>query len=453
MVSDASNANVPLDRRGEGLRWFLAMLVQMEHQKLRDGVLANLFLIDEPGVFLHPAGQSDLHAIFNRLSEENSNQVIYSTHSPFMLDWARPHQIRIVERDKQTRASVIVDKPYHSNEVLNFWEPFRRSIGLFLGDLGLLGEKNLLVEGPTDQMILAHLARTTGKLADWRIIPFGNNDALALIARTCKQAKRAVAVLVDGDGGGADHFEALRKHDCADIPIHSLLEFNPRPMEDIPFCIEEFLSTRQYLAAVNDAYGDFPWYKPVEEADLPDTREPLAARLEALFDNRAWSDGKPHRFTKAYVAIQLASARRPITLRNLGGDFAALGERLAGIGQELSAGTAKERRAPFPPIALGVIEATAGDQHDWWCIFSLVVARDRGVKSITVVADGQGQRIQLAFPPGSIPVATPAAPEVPQNEPAPEPDPDTDAATEPPNDDASGEELLDSTRSQQDLGP
>ena len=224
MVSDnPDHSEVPLKNRGAGLQWFLALLVQLKDKPLRENSLCTLFLIDEPGVFLHPAGQANLLSMFNELSNDAPNQVIYTTHSPFMLDWSCPHEVRIIERDANalTPASTIVDKPYHSNQPLNFWEPFRRSIGLFVGDMGLLGDKNLLVEGISDQIILSHLRRMTGELSGWRIIPSGTSYACAFLARVCDQANRQVAILVDGDPGGLAYLEVLRKYDCSNISIHN----------------------------------------------------------------------------------------------------------------------------------------------------------------------------------------------------------------------------------------
>lgn len=362
-VSDADGPSVPLESRGEGLRWFLAMLVEIKEHARRENSLCNLFLLDEPGAFLHPSGQADLRRILRELSESGANQIIYTTHSPFMLEWAAPHEIRVVKRPLGSSSpSTIVDKPYHGEQRFNFWEPLRSSIGLFVGDLGLLGEKNLLVEGVTDQILLSHIFRTTGEMADWRILPCGNSWAAALIAQACRQAERTVAILVDGDAGGVSYRDVLRRFKIDRVPVHNLLEFYPLVAEGIQVCIEDFLSVSEYLAAVNDAYNDFTWYSPIEELEVAafDPSEPVTVRLEKTFANRTWPDGELHEFQKTDVAIHLASSRRFIDLRKTAGNFSAIVDRLT-------------RSAEL--IALGYSQETVDGVAHWWSLLSFGLDR------------------------------------------------------------------------------
>src|SRR5262245_45779799 len=158
-VGDGSKAVVPLDRKGEGFAWFLALFAKLQQRPHRDA-LCNLLLIDEPGVYLHPGGQTDLRSLLTKMAD--SRQIIYTTHSPFMLDWARPHEVRLVHRrdTTPTDSSIILDKPYHTNaRKFTLWDPFRRSMGLLLGDFGLLGKNNLFVEGISDQVLYHYLAQ------------------------------------------------------------------------------------------------------------------------------------------------------------------------------------------------------------------------------------------------------------------------------------------------------
>jgi hypothetical protein len=389
-ISDRSNADVSLDRRGEGLRWFLALFVQLQEVPARPA-LCKVFLVDEPGVYLHPAGQADLSSFLGKgLPDGTERQIIYTTHSPFMLDRTRPHQVRVVQRAEAEgpASSIIVDKPYHSHQkVLNFWEPFRRSIGLFLGDMGLLGERNLLVEGATDQIIFAHLAhigREQVDLADWRIIPFGNKYALILIVKTCLEAGRDIAVIVDGDDAGREYLEALKQSDCGDIPIHTLAEFYRFSADDAAMCIEDFLSRTQYLLAVNDAYGEFPWYERVEDSTIEamNIKVSITNHLDALFRDREWSDSKRHEFSKAYVSIHLASSDRRFDFQDFNGSFQAIARRLKERYGPIVLGTitdsGNEKTGSHPLLDGNAMEASpvAGPQL---LQFADTVARDKGI--------------------------------------------------------------------------
>jgi AAA ATPase-like protein len=383
-IGDALTTLVPLDRKGEGLRWFLSLFVELQ-QSWRRKALCNLFLIDEPGVYLHPAAQADLRSLFTKLlSEAPQKQILYTTHSPFLLDWARPHQVRVVDRD-EGGTSIVVDKPYHSeHRKFNFWEPFRRSIGLFLGDLGLLGEKNLFVEGVIDQILLSHLSAQAARngLEDWRIIPFGTWHGLLFMLHTCKETDRQAAVLVDGDKAGNDCFRKFMKEQFEDVPIHSLSEFYWFSNANVAVGIEDFISREQYLLAVNDNYAHLPWFTPIADTELIDLdiKVPLGTHFEELFERKQWQDSKPKKFSKADVAIHIASSQMALTADKIDGSFDALVRRLG---------------EPIGAIVIGQISGPkASPPSNEWCgVFSLCIRKRVGVRDfLSLQAEGAAMR-------------------------------------------------------------
>src|SRR5204862_316120 len=90
---------------------------------------------------------------------------------------------------------------------------------------------------------------------------------------------------------------------------------------------------KQYVAAVNDAYGEMDWYKnsPITEAEIAalESTNSIGNRLEELFKKRRWEDNKPHMFVKSFVSIHLASSRRAFDVQNFDGNFSAILERLS----------------------------------------------------------------------------------------------------------------------------
>lgn len=103
--------SVPLSERSAGFLWFFSFLAQFKQmQKKAQG---SVILLDEPGLSLHGKAQSDLlRYITERLLPDH--QVIYSTHSPFMVPPDRLHNVRVVE-------DVIEHGPYRpSFEVQRF---------------------------------------------------------------------------------------------------------------------------------------------------------------------------------------------------------------------------------------------------------------------------------------------------------------------------------------------
>ena len=85
--------STPLGTRSKGFVWFFSFIAWFSQQQKRGEPL--ILLLDEPGLVLHGTAQADLL----RYIEEQlkPHQVIYTTHSPFMVPTSRLGDVRIVE--------------------------------------------------------------------------------------------------------------------------------------------------------------------------------------------------------------------------------------------------------------------------------------------------------------------------------------------------------------------
>ncbi|MQG83201.1 MAG: ATP-binding protein, partial [SAR202 cluster bacterium] len=93
--NDRHRVSVPFDERSKGFVWFFSFLVyfsQLEEEQKGDMVM----LLDEPGLNLHALAQYDfLRFIDERLAPKH--QVVYTTHSPFMINLDHLNRVRTVE--------------------------------------------------------------------------------------------------------------------------------------------------------------------------------------------------------------------------------------------------------------------------------------------------------------------------------------------------------------------
>jgi len=138
--SDSTTVFDTPDSRSLGFRWYLSFYVNFITQTFEAKANEYIFLIDEPGIHLHPGGQKDLLKVFEDLAVKN--QVIYTTHSPFLIDRAHPERVFLVIKDKQgTRVDT---KAYREN-----WKPLRNQIDLVPGDLFFFSNPSLILELPT----------------------------------------------------------------------------------------------------------------------------------------------------------------------------------------------------------------------------------------------------------------------------------------------------------------
>ena len=83
-------------QRSRGVRWFLSFYMELKAA----ASLSNkpmILLVDEPGVSLHARAQEDVLKVFEDIRERI--QVIYTTHSPHLVDINKLHRVLAVQRD------------------------------------------------------------------------------------------------------------------------------------------------------------------------------------------------------------------------------------------------------------------------------------------------------------------------------------------------------------------
>ena len=177
--------------RSEGFQWLLSFFSHFSTNFESDGK-NTIFLIDEPAVLLHPRGKKDVLQILEQITEKN--QIVYSTHSPFLINKNFPQRVRLLTKSPDN-GTVINNKPYSDGKSNRFWEPLRSSIGVCLGDFLSLGKNNLIVEGISDQIILANLSNIFAKLGQ----PFINFEKVTIVPAMGAPSEEALARLATSE--------------------------------------------------------------------------------------------------------------------------------------------------------------------------------------------------------------------------------------------------------------
>jgi energy-coupling factor transporter ATP-binding protein EcfA2 len=96
-------------QRSRGVRWFLSFYLELQASALSED-RSPVMLVDEPGVSLHARAQEDVLRVFEDISDRI--QVIYTTHSPHLVDTGKLHRVLAVQRDdfdNYRSASRIID--------------------------------------------------------------------------------------------------------------------------------------------------------------------------------------------------------------------------------------------------------------------------------------------------------------------------------------------------------
>lgn len=205
------DVQIELETRSKGFQWFfsfyLVFLVESE-----DGHKDAILLLDEPGLHLHPTAQQELVAFFEKLSE--TNQLAYTTHSPFLIDGEHLHRVRPVTEDDTGHSRITAETWPKDRETIF---PLQAAAGYAMIRGLFQHHKNVLVEGMSDFYYLHALSQQcakTGRTAlpdDIYITPCGGTKHVGHFASMFLGHKVRPLVLLDGDDAGRARENALMK--------------------------------------------------------------------------------------------------------------------------------------------------------------------------------------------------------------------------------------------------
>lgn len=225
---DRRPEEIELEGRSTGLQWFLSfyLIFLVESTAAHHGAI---LLLDEPGHTLHPIAQRDLAAFFENLAQ--SNQLIYTTHSPFLIDADHLDRVRAVYVDDHGATAVSTDlraSPVAAKTKSVY--PVHAALGLSVSDTMLQGCQPIVVEGISDQLYLSaiktHLS-ASGKIAPSRellFIPTAGTKAIKTVASILGGAAEELpVVLCDGDSSGVELVKNLKAEMYLNAPDKLLL--------------------------------------------------------------------------------------------------------------------------------------------------------------------------------------------------------------------------------------
>lgn len=188
--------SLPLKNRSKGFNWFFSFLVWFK--KIQGDTNSNyILLLDEPGLNLHASAQADLMRFLEDLSKEY--QIIYTTHSPFMISSENLSRVRtVLETDK---GSVISDSIQEKDPNTLF--PLQAALGYDIAQNLFISKKNLLVEGVSDLTALTAISSILEEenreslREDITIVPTGGLEKVATFISLLRGSELEIVCLLD----------------------------------------------------------------------------------------------------------------------------------------------------------------------------------------------------------------------------------------------------------------
>lgn len=253
--------SLPLKNRSKGFIWFFSFLVwfsRIESEKNDSFIL----LLDEPGLNLHASAQKDLLTfIDNELSE--NYQVIYTTHSPFMIDSTKLHEVRTVYDSLDAKKGSLISSAIQEKDSETLF-PLQAALGYDIAQNLYISKNNLLVEGPADLIyitVMSSLLESIGRtsLTDVAtIVPVGGLDKVSTFISLLRGSKLNIVCLLDSftDQKGKRKVENMISQKIVkEKNIRFFDEF--ADIEGTYADIEDLFEKEEYLKLFNDAFEEY----------------------------------------------------------------------------------------------------------------------------------------------------------------------------------------------------
>ena len=289
--SQRHKITLPLDRRSKGFNWFFSFIVwfsKIQSDKKSDYIL----LLDEPGLNLHASAQADLLRFITELADKY--QIIYTTHSPFMVDSEHLNRVRTcLETDA---GSVISDSIQEKDPNTLF--PLQAALGYDIAQNLFISKKNLLVEGPADLLYLTffsnllHSQKRTGLQDDITIVPVGGLDKVTTFISLLRGSKLGVACLLDtfvDQKGNQKVQDLISQKIIKDKHIRFFDEFveNSNNVADI----EDLFDKDEYLKYFNLAFAGE--YQEIKVSDLDNSMPTILKQINKVIGKDRFNHYRP----------------------------------------------------------------------------------------------------------------------------------------------------------------
>ena len=244
-----------LNRRAEGFKWTFSFIVNFAAETQRAELKEAILLLDEPARNLHPTQQMGISDLLKNLA--GSNQVLYATHSPFMIFDYTPGNLLVVELDKRKHLSRIF---------YDYWNADDKTLtpilyGLCRGqvesivdrEIGTNSRPIIIVETMSDAMYLnafdKFLQDPNISMNPLNVIAAYNKNSVLPLAIFYRNHGYRTFVLLDNSEESKQISAQLVSNEFS--PIQTIFfEREGKKLESI----EDYIALEDYLHPVNQTY-------------------------------------------------------------------------------------------------------------------------------------------------------------------------------------------------------
>ena len=244
-----------LNRRAEGFKWTFSFIINFAAETQRSELKEAILLLDEPARNLHPTQQRGIADMLKNLA--GTNQVLYATHSPFMIFDYTPGNLLVVELERKNHLSKIYYEYWKADDATLIPILYGLSRGLVEStvdrEIGSNSRPIIIVETMSDTMYLnafdKFLQDPNISMNPLNVIPAYNKNSVLPLAIFYRDHGYNTFILLDNDNESKQIAEQLKNNKFSEIQT-IFFEREGKLLQSI----EDYMATEDYLYAVNQTY-------------------------------------------------------------------------------------------------------------------------------------------------------------------------------------------------------
>ena len=251
-------------QRSRGVRWFLSFYLELKATARQNNV-DRVMLIDEPGLSLHARAQEDVLKVFEDLKD--SMQIVYSTHSPHLVDINKLYRILAVQRTDENienSDTIILDAKSLHAASLDTLSPIYSLMGTRLNEQQFVQKKNNVI---IENAVVYYYLTTISKLMDFNeafFIPASNASNIPILVNILTgwnldfivlttdniQSKKVIeelknTIFINNEGNSKDKILMMKGYNYVE-DLFSVIDFKKyilHKREGITESISEYIET------------------------------------------------------------------------------------------------------------------------------------------------------------------------------------------------------------------
>lgn len=285
---------LPLKNRSKGFIWFFSFLVWFSKVQEKKNLI---ILLDEPGLNLHAEAQADLLKYIDKELLPRY-QVIYTTHSPFMIESDKLDEVRTVYDSNDSKVGSIISNALEEKDQGTLF-PLQAALGYNLAQNLYISDKNLLVEGVADLMFLTVMSgilkenNREGLTEDITIVPVGGLDKVATFISLLRGNDLNMVCLLDTfiDQKGKKRLEDLIKDK---IIKEKQIKFFDQYIDRLNIAeIEDMFEIEEYLKLFNEEFSKD--YTSISKEEI-DINKPIIPQINHIIQKNRFNHYRPSRY-------------------------------------------------------------------------------------------------------------------------------------------------------------